>query len=586
MKQLIDKYKRYIIAGAAVILFAVILLVVLLSLPGGNEGGSEETSATETLYETLAETEKDEPEIDISATEDGEVDPENNEITEEGADVNASELVSKVGVANGIDVSKWQGRINWQAVKASGIDFAYIRIGYRGENGKIFKDDNADYNIQQADKAGVLVGVYFFSTAVNPDEAKEEADWTLKAIEGYSISYPVVYDCEGFKNESSRMYGVSAAQRTENAIAFLGKITNAGYDAMHYGARNELVDPSVWATSLIDNNYKIWVAQYPAVTYPEKETPDYSGPYDAWQYTNKGKVDGIDGNVDMIVSYFTCEKKSPKNPSAKPGDAAVPLTNEEKIYTPVSDTVTAKKVTNLRDGATTKSNVVATIENGQTVQRVGIGSNGWSKLVYNGKTVYAITSYLTTELSKETEPPETQDIVSNNIFTPQSDKVTAKNYVNLRMYPTTDSEVVGFLEKGTFIERVAVSNKGWSRLIYNGQTVYAVTSYLTTEAVDSPETENTVVINPETEPAGFIAQDKQVTAKLETNLRTAPSTVSSEVVYTLKNGEYIHMVGLNSASGWAKLIYNGQTVYAVYSYLLEEGAETEAESDSETIAEF
>ncbi|MBQ8474397.1 MAG: hypothetical protein IJ499_01895, partial [Clostridia bacterium] len=213
-------------------------------------------------------------------------------------------------------------------------------------------------------------------------------------------------------------------------------------------------------------------------------------------------------------------------------------------------------------------------------------SNGWSKLIYNGQTVYAITSYLTTDLTFETEPPETEDLLSGNIFTSKNDKVTAKNYVNLRMYPTTDSEVMGFLENGTYLERTAVSNKGWSRLVYNGQTVYAVTSYLTTEEEQTPtlDTVPTDETTPITEPAGFDAVDKQVTAKVETNLRTAPSTVNSEVVYTLKNGEFIQMIGWNKASGWAKLIYNGQTVYAVYSYLTD-GAE-ETVSEVETAVEF
>ena len=122
-------------------------------------------------------------------------DPENTDYkTEPGAEVNAEELEVKKGKANGIDVSKWQGLIDWNAVKSAGIDFAIIRIGFRGENGKIYKDDCADYNIQQAHKAGVLVGVYFFSTAMTTAEAKEEAKSFLKVIENWTkgdLKYPV-----------------------------------------------------------------------------------------------------------------------------------------------------------------------------------------------------------------------------------------------------------------------------------------------------------------------------------------------------------------------------------------------------------
>lgn len=502
-------------------------------------------------------------ELNSSQIADDTVDPENADIIDEnGADVNAEELVAESGISNGIDVSKWQGRIDWKKVKNSGIEFAFIRIGYRGENGKIYKDDNADYNIQQAQKAGVLVGVYFFSTAVNAAEAEEEAKWTLNAIKGYCISYPVVYDCEGFKLETSRMHGVTAAERTENALNFLDAVSEAGYDAMLYGARNELLNPLYWQRSSLEEKYKIWIAQYPETTYPQKKEPDYIGRCDAWQYTDKGSVSGIEGNVDMVVCYFTKEQAKPKDKNSTPETAAAPLTDEEKLYTAVNETVTAKSLTNLRVSATTKSDIAATLKNGETATRTGVGSNGWSRLLYNGQTVYAITSYLTTDLSFKAPQTPSQDIVSGNTFEPENDSVTAKEKVNLRALPTTDSEVVYTLKAGEFLERTAVSNKGWSRLIYNGQTVYAVTSYLTDKVITSePETSQ-----PESD--GFTAVDEQVTAKVETNLRSAPSTSNSQVIYTLKNGEYVRRIGIHS-NGWSKLEYNGQIVYAISSYLTE-----------------
>lgn len=500
--------------------------------------------------------------FDTTQTGDATIDPENTELIEEeeGIDVKVEDLTEESGRSNGIDVSKWQGKIDWQKVKDSGIEFAFIRIGYRGENGVIYKDDNADYNIQQAQKTGMLVGVYFFSTAVSEAEAKEEANWTLQAIEGYSISYPVVYDCEGYKVSNSRMYSLSSEERTDYALTFLKIISDAGYDAMFYGSRNDMFDSSYWNVSQIEKDYKVWVAQYPAITYPRKDKPDYNGRYDAWQYTNKGTVSGVSGNVDMVVCYFTKEKADPKNASAAPGVADAPLTNEEKIYTGVNEQVTAKQLTNLRTAATTKSDIVVTLKNGEVVTRIGIGTNGWSKLQYNGQTVYAITSYLTTDLSViEPETPE-QDIVAGNTFEAKNDRVTAKEFVNLRALPTTDSEIVGTLNSGEFLERTAVSNKGWSRLIYNGQVVYAVTSYLSNEVVTpSPEP-------PATDSDGFSLVDEQVTAKEETNLRTKPTTQGSEVVYALKNGEYVKRIGVHS-NGWSKLEYNGQIVYAITSYL-------------------
>ena len=316
--------------------------------------------------------------------------------------------------------------------------------------------------------------------------------------------------------------------------------------------------------SRIEKKYKVWVAHYSTVVYPNKEKPDYANRCDAWQYTNKGSVSGISGNVDMVVCYFTKGEAQAKNASAAPQTAKAPLTDEEKLYTTVNEQVTAKDVTNLRDAATTKSNIVVALKNGEVVTRIGVGKNGWSKLNYNGKTVYAISSYLTTDLTPEQEPTNnSQDIVAGHTFTPKNDKVTAKEYVNLRALPTTDSEKVGTLNSGEFVERTAVSDKGWSRLIYNGQVVYAVTSYLSNEVVAPKDP------TPPTSDDGFTAVDEQVTAKEVTNLRTKPTTEGSEVVYTLQHGEYVRRIGVHT-NGWSKLEYNGQIVYAITSYLTTE----------------
>jgi len=551
--------KRTMIIGGiclTVVIAAVIFFAILFAFPSGEgKGGADTTSP--------AETQPPKGEFDTSAVGGGDVDPENTDPDgEEGADVDASTLPEETGLSKGIDVSKWQGNINWADVAASGLDFAYVRIGYRGENGVIYKDDNADYNIQSAERAGLLIGVYFFSTATNETEAAEEARWTLEAIAGYPVSYPVVYDCEGFRSPSSRMYLVSRDQRTKNALTFMDTVSQGGYEAMLYGARDELSDSAYWNITDIEAKYKVWVAQYPAVTYPEKDAPDYSGKCHAWQYTNKGRVPGVTGNVDMVVCYFERDRAEARVPSRRPADAAPPLTDEEKLYTEVNETVTAKDVTNLRRAATTKSDIVKALRNGETVTRTGIGTNGWSRLTYNGETVYAVTSYLTTDLSVNTGEPVDQDAVNGQSFSPKDDSVTAKEVVNLRALPTTDSEIVATLSRGDYLPRTAVGDKGWSRLTYNGRDVYAVTSYLTTEAVPD-ETDP-----PETAPvySGFTEVEEQVTAKSETNLRTAPSTQTGEVVYTLKNGEYVTRTGVHS-NGWSRLEYNGKTVYAVTSYL-------------------
>lgn len=493
---------------------------------------------------------------------DDSVDPENTEnFSENGTKVSVKEVEKKTGKLNGIDVSYWQGKIDWSKVKADGIDFAIVRIGYRAENGKLYRDNNADYNIQQAQKNGILVGVYFFSTAISTSEAEEEASFVIDAVKGYKISCPVIYDCEGYLKNDSRMYNLTKEERTNNADAFLKKVKNSGYDVMFYGAKNEIENSLYWDTNYLENKYKIWVAYYSTPTYPQIESPNYLGKYDMWQYTNRGSVNGINGNCDLIVSYIDFKEAKPKDSNAEIKTATAPKTEEEKLYTDVSDSVTAKEIVNLRSGAGMNFEVVATLKSGDFLNRIGIGKNGWSKLIYNGKTVYAITSYLT---DKVVEVPK-KDIVNGMEFIPHNDSVTAKIEVNLRGLPTTDSESVGKLVGGTFLNRTAISNNGWSRLEYNGQVVYAVSSYLTTEApvISSKPVETDTVTE-----HGMIFKTitpVNVTAKDETNLREKPTT-DSNIVYTLKNGEYITKNAV-SDSGWARLEYNGQTVYAVNSFL-------------------
>ncbi|MEG0277167.1 MAG: GH25 family lysozyme [Coprobacillus sp.] len=534
MMYMLKQNKKWIIISGVII--GCILLISIFFLLNNK---SSEKNETETFNTSLVG--------------DATVDPENVDETEEGISINADKLTANQGKSNGLDVSKWQGKIDWNKVKSQ-IDFAFIRIGYRGEDGVIYKDDNADYNIQQATKAGVLVGVYFYSTALNEKEAIEEAKWTVQSINGYSISYPVVYDCEGYKHTSSRTYNLSTEERTNNAVAFLDIITKQKYEAMFYTSLSDI--KSHWNISDIENKYKVWIAQYSSTIYPEKQKPDYEGQCHAWQYTNKGQISGINGNVDMVVCYFENKKADPKSTGAKVPTASTPLTEEEKKYSSVNEKVTAKVEANLRSSATTKGDVVGTLKNGDTLTRVGVGTNGWSKVRYNNKTVYAITSYLTTDLTVK----EKEDIVSGQKFEPKSDKMTAKDEVNLRSLPTSNGEVVGKLKSGTFLERTAVGQNGWSRLIYNGKTVYAITSYLSDKVIEKEEP---------TKPAqtdGYTTVNEQVTSKSETNLRDKPGVDGSQVVYTLKKGEYVKRIGVNP-NGWSKLEYNGQVVYAISSYL-------------------
>lgn len=195
----------------------------------------------------------------------------------------------------GIDVSKYQGKIDWQAVAADGVEFAMIRLGIRGygEEGRIVLDDMFHTNIQGAQAAGIKVGVYFFAQAITEQEALEEAQFVLEQLSSYELQYPVVYDVEKVSASSGRMNKLSQAERTKVALTFMEAIKDAGYTPMLY-ANLEMMSVLIDVSQF--EGYHKWYANYGSTLY---------FPYDfsMWQYTEKGKVNGIQGDVDMNISF-------------------------------------------------------------------------------------------------------------------------------------------------------------------------------------------------------------------------------------------------------------------------------------------
>jgi len=194
----------------------------------------------------------------------------------------------------GIDVSKYQGNIDWQAVASDGVEYAFVRLGIRGyESGKLALDEFFDKNMRGAKDAGIKTGVYFFTQAITVEEAIEEADYVLQNIVGYDVPYPVVFDVEMIGNDDGRANNLSQKERTDIAIAFCDRIRAAGYTPMIYGNVKCF-------TKLLDmtrlNDYEKWYAFYDDYMYM---------PYDVgiWQYTEKGTVPGINTNVDLNISY-------------------------------------------------------------------------------------------------------------------------------------------------------------------------------------------------------------------------------------------------------------------------------------------
>ena len=192
----------------------------------------------------------------------------------------------------GIDVSKWNGNIDWQAVRNSGVSYVIIRCGYRGSSeGKLIEDPMFAANIKGATAADLKIGIYFFTQAMDEVEAVEEASMVLELVKGYKISYPIFLDVEP---SGGRADSIDRGTRTAVCKAFCKTIQSAGYTAGVYANKT-------WLTDYLNagelSAYKIWLAQYAAA-------PTYTGKYDLWQYKSTGSVSGINGNVDMNLSYL------------------------------------------------------------------------------------------------------------------------------------------------------------------------------------------------------------------------------------------------------------------------------------------
>ena len=194
--------------------------------------------------------------------------------------------------ARGIDVSKFQGSIDWNAVKADGITFAIIRCGYRGYgSGALVEDSTYRANIRGAINAGLKVGVYFYSQATNEAEAVEEASMVLSLVSGYSLPLGVYYDTEKVAGDTGRADTISAAQRTACAVAFCETIRNSGYSAGVYSYASWFYNSLNFANI---SKYNTWIAQY-------RDTLSFNYKYNIWQYTGSGHVNGISKPVDMNI---------------------------------------------------------------------------------------------------------------------------------------------------------------------------------------------------------------------------------------------------------------------------------------------
>lgn len=191
----------------------------------------------------------------------------------------------------GIDVSSHQNQIDWQQVADAGIEFVFVRLGYRGYSlGDIYADDYVDYNLREARAAGLQVGAYFYSQALNETEAAEEAAFCLDILGDYALDLPLVFDWE-YVSEDARTGAMSRDALTACAVTFCEAVEAAGYEPMVY-TNPDLAETLFDLTAL--GEYPLWLAMY-------TDTMGYPYAFDIWQYTASGDLPGIEGDVDINI---------------------------------------------------------------------------------------------------------------------------------------------------------------------------------------------------------------------------------------------------------------------------------------------
>ena len=279
-------------------------------------------------------------------------------------------------LAYGVDVSSWQGRIDWQKVKKDGKTFAILRIGTTKG-----KDTYFEENYKSAKAAGIYVGCYFYTYATNVTEAKKDAEMVLSWLDGKQLEYPVYYDME---NSAQLASGITTAKRTDMCLAFLDMMSEKGWFAGTYANGN-------WFSNYLDKSrlgekYELWLASWMNSGLPSR---DYSSQYGMWQYTDSGKVNGISTSVDLDVAYKDYPTMM-KNGGFNGYNAVFEEVDEEWI-------ITAETGVNVRTGAGTSFDKVDFLTNGVrlhvTAKITGnghtwgkIGEDRWCVLTYAEQT--------------------------------------------------------------------------------------------------------------------------------------------------------------------------------------------------------
>lgn len=405
-------------------------------------------------------------------------------------------------IIHGIDVSVWNNTINWQKVKNDGIDFAFIRVAARGygSSGNIFDDSKFKTNITNAKKYGVKVGVYFFSQAITTKEAREEANYTLRKIKGYSLDMPVIMDYEYSGGSDGRLTNakLTNTQRTNIVMEFCKTIKEAGYTPMVYANYSMLTYDLNKST--IDSSYKVWLAHYATST-------SYRGDYEFWQYSSKGSVSGISGNVD--VNFWYKEKQAstiPKLTFSSSTSSSIKLTwnkiSGAEGYRLYRYNPSTNKYDNIKDitSASTTS-YTDTSRNSATTYYYKIRSF-WTD--DEGTKTY---SNLSTVTSTTTTPKQTTGLRAIETYTNRIDLYWSKvtGATGYKIYKSSSSsgnyKLIGTTTSTLYKDKNVSKNKTYYYKIrayktLNSKNYYgSYSSYLKAKAVLTPITKRTATIN-------------------------------------------------------------------------------------------
>lgn len=295
------KKSTLIVIILAAVLVAAFIFGLTIGLSGGNTNGSKtETEFVEHKPEKVKKDEK----ITINDPSNGEIEIDAVEGFEKNLYVNENFKLDKNGMMTyyidgevascmGVDLSEYQGEVNFEKLKKQGFEFVMLRIGGRGygSEGKMYVDTNYHSYYKAAKDAGLKVGGYFFSQAKNAEEGKEEADFVMNSIYGMDFDYPVAFDWELIEGDTARTDDVGPTDLTDAAISFCETLKAEGYEPIIY-ANIHLMYQKYELERL--KSYDFWIADY-------EDNPSMYYNFTMWQYDIEGQVDGINGNVDMNI---------------------------------------------------------------------------------------------------------------------------------------------------------------------------------------------------------------------------------------------------------------------------------------------